>query len=79
MDLSAFVGRLRSGQSPGFPSDEANTLAFAQRLDAQDQLRHLRSEFVLPTKASLKKKALNGILPGMSLTALCDGREARLT
>ncbi|KAG6038294.1 Kynureninase 1 [Claviceps citrina] len=63
MDLPAFVHRLRSGASPGFPR-EANTLAFAQSLDAQDQLAHLRDEFVLPTKASLKKTALDGSFPG---------------
>ncbi|KAG5951741.1 Kynureninase 1 [Claviceps sorghi] len=62
MDLTAFVHRLRSGDDPKFPGD-ANTLEFAQRLDSQDQLKHLRDEFVLPTKASLKKKALDGSFP----------------
>ncbi|KAG5981312.1 Kynureninase 1, partial [Claviceps digitariae] len=62
MDLTALCHRLRSGEAPKFPQD-AQTLAFAQRLDAQDHLRHLRNEFVLPTKASLKKKALDGSIP----------------
>lgn len=63
MDLSTFVDRLRSGEAAKFPTD-ANTLAFAQQLDSQDSIRHLRDEFVIPTKASLKKKALDGRIPG---------------
>jgi len=65
MDLSTFVDRLRSGEAPKFPTD-ANTLAFAQQLDSQDPIRHLRDEFIIPTKASLKKKALDGRIPGTS-------------
>ena len=73
MDLPAFVDRLRSGEAPKFPSD-ANSLAFAQKLDSQDSIRHLRDEFVIPTKASLRKKSLDGRIPGLcsittSLTA----------
>jgi kynureninase len=64
MDLSSFVERLRGGQPAGFPED-ANSLAFAQKLDSQDSLSHLRDEFIIPTKASLKKKALDGSIPGM--------------
>lgn len=63
MDLSACVDRLRSGAAHEFPA-EANSLAFAQQMDVQDKLRHLRDEFVLPSKASLKKRALDGKLPG---------------
>lgn len=65
MDLTVFVERLRSGAPPKFPAD-ADSLQFAQRLDSQDSLRHLRGEFILPTKGSLKKKALDGSIPGMS-------------
>lgn len=65
MDLSAFVERLRSGAPPKFPAD-ADSLQFAQKLDSQDTLRHLRDEFILPTKGSLKKRALDGTIPGMS-------------
>ncbi|CEJ94309.1 Putative Kynureninase [[Torrubiella] hemipterigena] len=61
--LQTYVQRLRSGEPVQFPAD-ANSLAFAQSLDAQDSLSHLRSEFILPTKSSLKKKALNGSIPG---------------
>lgn len=63
MELSTFVQRLRNGEAPKFPHD-ANSLAFAQGLDAQDKLSHLRDEFILPTKSSLKKKALDGSIPG---------------
>ncbi|EFY88413.1 Kynureninase (L-kynurenine hydrolase) [Metarhizium acridum] len=65
MDLAAFVDRLRNGSAAKFPAD-ANTLAFAQKLDSQDQLKHLRDEFVLPTKGSLKKRALDGSIPGQA-------------
>jgi len=64
MEMSAFTDRLRSGKAPEFPSD-ANTLSFAQKLDSQDSLRHLRDEFLIPTKTSFKKKALDGTIPGM--------------
>lgn len=63
MEFETFVDRLRSGEAPKFPHD-ANTLDFARKLDTQDSLRHLRDEFVIPTKASLKKKALDGRIPG---------------
>ncbi|KAI5459073.1 pyridoxal phosphate-dependent transferase [Mariannaea sp. PMI_226] len=63
MELTAFVDRLRNGDSANFPSN-ANSLKFAQELDSQDKLSHLRDEFILPTKASLKKKALDGTIPG---------------
>lgn len=63
MELSSFVERLRGGQPAAFPED-ANSLAFAQKLDSQDSLKHLRDEFIIPTKASLKKKALDGSIPG---------------
>lgn len=61
--LQTYVDKLRSGEAPQFPAD-ANSLAFAQGLDAQDKLAHLRDEFILPTKSSLKKKALDGTIPG---------------
>lgn len=64
MDFTSNVKRLRGGQAPSFPS-EANTLQYAQSLDAQDEIGHLRNEFIIPTRGSLKKKSLNGVLPGM--------------
>lgn len=66
MDFSTFVDRLRSSEPAKFPSD-ANSIAFAKKLDSQDKLRHLRDEFIIPTKASLKKRALNGKIPGKSI------------
>lgn len=62
MELSSFVDRLRNGSPAKFP-ENANSLEFAQSLDSQDKLSHLRDEFIIPTKASLKKKALDGSTP----------------
>lgn len=62
MEFAAFAEQIRSGRPAKFPAN-ANTAEFAQQLDAQDNLRHLRDEFIIPTKGSLKKKSLNGILP----------------
>ncbi len=69
MDIAAAVRRLRAGQVAEFPAS-ANTVDFARSLDAQDPLRHLRSQFIFPTKASLRKKALDGKLPGGKACAL---------
>lgn len=62
-DFASKVKVLREGQKPEFPSN-ANTLQYAQSLDAQDELRHFRDEFIIPTRGSLKKKALDGTIPG---------------
>lgn len=62
MDLPAYVERLRGGSAASFPAD-ANSLEFAQEMDSQDSLRHLRQEFNLPTKTSIKKTVLDGTLP----------------
>ncbi|KAF3062073.1 Kynureninase 1 [Daldinia childiae] len=62
MSFSSYVEQLRSEGQAKFPSN-ANTAEFARELDSQDPIRHLRDEFILPTKASLKKKALDGTLP----------------
>lgn len=59
MDLTSYAESLRAGKAANFPAN-ATALAFAEALDGQDKLSHLRNEFVLPTKASLKKRALNG-------------------
>lgn len=64
MSFDAFVTSLRAGQPTRFPAD-ANSLEFARKLDSQDKLAHLREEFIIPTKASLKKTALDGTFPGM--------------
>ncbi|OIW22804.1 kynureninase [Coniochaeta ligniaria NRRL 30616] len=65
MDISAAVETLRKGQSPAFPA-EAKKRGFAEKLDAQDELRHLREEFILPTTKSLRKKALDSKVNGSS-------------
>lgn len=66
MDFSAAAKVLAAGSQPAFPAD-ANTVDFARSLDAQDPIRHLRDEFIFPTKTSLKKKALDGTIPGKLL------------
>ncbi|KAJ3492661.1 hypothetical protein NLG97_g5233 [Lecanicillium saksenae] len=67
MDLSAYVERLRGGGPAKFPAD-ANSIEFAQKLDSQDELSHLRYEFILPTKSSIRKTALDGNLPTTAKT-----------
>ncbi|KAH8662509.1 pyridoxal phosphate-dependent transferase [Xylariales sp. PMI_506] len=67
MEFSGFVERLRAGKAPGFPTD-ANTAEFAAKLDSQDTISHLRDQFILPTKKSLRKKALDGTIPGVPAT-----------
>lgn len=37
---------------------DAHTKEYAERLDAQDPLRQLRKEFIIPTKSDLKRKTL---------------------
>ena len=37
---------------------DARTKQHAERLDAQDPLRELRDEFIIPTKADIKRKTL---------------------
>ena len=42
-----------------YQSDEsAHSREYAERLDAQDPLRQLRKEFIIPTKADLKRNTL---------------------
>ena len=40
-------------------SDNAFDRAFAERLDQEDPLKHLRDQFIIPSKADLKRKTLN--------------------
>ncbi|KAK4662306.1 Kynureninase (L-kynurenine hydrolase) [Podospora pseudopauciseta] len=61
--MDSLTAAFRNGQKPSFPA-EAGTLEYAQSLDQQDKLGHLRKEFNIPTRTSLKKKALNGVSPG---------------
>ena len=39
-------------------TEEALTRKYAETLDANDPLKHLRKEFIVPTKANLKSKTL---------------------
>lgn len=59
---------LLNGESARFPTN-ASSLQFARTMDKQDDLGYLRDEFILPTKASLKKLELDGSIPG-TLTSL---------
>jgi kynureninase len=58
MDTVAAIESLRQGQKPQWPTN-ANTLEFARSMDnSSDFPKTLRSEFVVPTKAQLKRKTL---------------------
>ncbi|KAF3765211.1 kynureninase [Cryphonectria parasitica EP155] len=54
MVISATADKIRAGQAPAFE----DSLEYAQSLDASDSLRHLRDDYLFPTKASLKSKSL---------------------
>lgn len=55
MDFAATADRVRAGKKPDFND---SSLSYAQSLDSADSLRHLREEYIFPTKASLKSKSL---------------------
>ena len=79
MEFAAVVERIRAGQPAGFPAN-GDDIAFARQLDAQSPLQNLRDEYIYPTKSSIKKKALDGKLPGKFLdliTALTDHPRGR--
>lgn len=59
------VEELRASGRTQFKGD-SNTQDYARKLDEQDHLSGLREQFVLPTKGSLKKKALDGSIPSKS-------------
>ena len=69
MEFNAILDSLRRGEGAKFPAN-ASARAFAKKLDAQDPVRHLQEQFVFPTKSSLKKKSLDGRLPGELLSSL---------
>lgn len=52
-----------SSQQFEFP-EQANSLKYAQSQDQKDPLRHLRSEYIIPSKANLKARRL--AKPGLS-------------
>jgi kynureninase len=65
IEFQSFVKTLRAGSKPEFPP-EAKSIEYAKQLDANDELGSLRNNFIIPTKASLKKKSLNGFVRGSS-------------
>jgi kynureninase len=67
MAFNGFVDILRAGKKPQFPSNAASA-EYAAEMDSQDELKHLRNEFILPTKTSLAKTALDGTIPGRFLS-----------
>ncbi|KAH7136187.1 pyridoxal phosphate-dependent transferase [Dendryphion nanum] len=59
MDATSAINQLRQGQKPEWPAN-ADTLEFASTLDNSSKIpKTFRSEFVVPTKAQLKRKTLN--------------------
>jgi len=52
------------------PSQEGDieSIEYAQRFDKQDPLRHLREQFIIPSKADLKRTTLDR--PGKLVAAL---------
>lgn len=63
-EYQSFIKTLRAGQKPEFPA-HAKSIEYARELDEQDKLSHLRDGFNIPKKSSLRKKALDGTVPGM--------------
>ncbi|CAK7214547.1 putative secondary metabolism biosynthetic enzyme [Sporothrix bragantina] len=49
---------LRAGQKPAYAGN-ANTRAYAAELDAQDPVRHLREDFIIPTKQMINRTSLS--------------------
>jgi kynureninase len=53
------VKQIKHGPPLDFKDDiRAYKKEYAQSLDKQDPLRHLRDEFIIPSKADLKRKTL---------------------
>lgn len=50
---------------------EANTLEYAQSLDAKDHLRSFREKFIIPSKANTKTKKV--VKPGSPLYPAISG------
>jgi kynureninase len=54
------VQEIKSGPLLPYKDDiRAFTREYADSLDAQDPLRHLRDEFIIPSKKDLKRKTLD--------------------
>ncbi len=59
MAFQALLSSLRAGQKPDFPGN-ASSLDYARSLDGEDPLAHLRDEYIVPTKAMIRKRKLGG-------------------
>ncbi|CAK7270974.1 putative secondary metabolism biosynthetic enzyme [Sporothrix epigloea] len=59
--ITEIATALRAGQKPKF-ADHADSPAYAAELDAKDPVRHLRNEFIIPTRQMINRKSL-GPLP----------------
>ncbi|KAF2249396.1 kynureninase [Trematosphaeria pertusa] len=58
MDAKSAVGQLRKGKKPDWPAN-ADSFDFSQSLDGSNEiLKTFREDFVVPTKAQLKRKTL---------------------
>jgi hypothetical protein len=58
MNAKNAISQLREGKKPEWPVN-SDTYEFAQSLDNSDQiLKSFRSDFIVPTKAQLKRKTL---------------------
>ncbi|CAK7203158.1 putative secondary metabolism biosynthetic enzyme [Sporothrix eucalyptigena] len=55
--IAEMAKALRAGGKPTFAGN-ANTRAYAAELDQQDPVRHLRDEFIVPTKAMINRSSL---------------------
>ncbi|KAK4039477.1 pyridoxal phosphate-dependent transferase [Parachaetomium inaequale] len=62
-EYQSFIKTLRAGHKPEFPAD-AKSIEYARLLDAQDKLSFLRANFNIPTRSPLRKRALDGTVPG---------------
>ncbi|KAI0125407.1 kynureninase 2 [Xylariales sp. AK1849] len=72
MNFTRLIDRLRAGKSPEFPP-AANLFDYAAKLDSEDSLNHLRDQFILPTKTSLRKSSLDGTIPGTVVKNTSNG------
>lgn len=59
MDFSATADQIRSGKKPAFRDFSRQ---HARSLDDSDPIKHMRKEYIFPTKASLKDKALKPVV-----------------
>ncbi|KAK5655819.1 hypothetical protein OQA88_5357 [Cercophora sp. LCS_1] len=53
MNVDSFADALRQGLPLDF-TPETNSLEFAKAMDARDEIGHMRSQFIIPTKGSLR-------------------------